>query len=83
MMRDLRLAALAEEDHVVAGQERVLDLRDDRLVEADDAGQQRLAAAPACASRLRRISSRTGRTVTPAARNSPRVPGRVAAPVAS
>ena len=33
----LRLAALAEEDHVVAGDERVLELREDRLLVADDA----------------------------------------------
>ena len=43
----LGLAALAEEDDVLAGEDRVLDLRDDRLVVADDAGQERLAAREA------------------------------------
>ena len=40
----LGLAALAEQDQVLAGQERVLDLREDRLVEADDPGKDALAA---------------------------------------
>ena len=39
----LRLAAQAEQDEVVARQDRVDELRDDRLVVADDAGEQRLA----------------------------------------
>ena len=33
----LGLAALAEEDEVLAGEDRVLDRRDDRLLVADDA----------------------------------------------
>ena len=39
----LRLAAQAEQDEVVARQDRVDELRDDRFVVADDAGEQRLA----------------------------------------
>ena len=39
----LRLAALAEEDHVVAGEQRVLELRDDGVLVADDAVDERLA----------------------------------------
>jgi hypothetical protein len=39
----LRLPALAEEDHVMAREDRVLDLGDDGLVVADDAGQDALA----------------------------------------
>ncbi len=37
----LRLAALTEEDHVVAGEERVRQLRQDRVVVADDAVDER------------------------------------------
>ena len=37
MMRRLPLAALAEEHDVVPGEDRVLDLGDDRVVVADDA----------------------------------------------
>ena len=37
----LRLAALAEEDHVVAGDERVLELREHGVLVADDAVDQR------------------------------------------
>ena len=40
----LGLAPLAEQDQVLAGQERVLDLGQDGLVEADDAGEDALAA---------------------------------------
>ena len=36
-MPGLGLAALAEEDEVVAGQDRVLDGGDDRILVADDA----------------------------------------------
>ena len=39
----LRLAAQAEQDEVVARQDRVDELRDDGVVVADDAGKQRLA----------------------------------------
>ncbi len=35
----LGLAALAQEDEVVARQDRVLDRRDDRILVADDAGE--------------------------------------------
>ena len=35
----LALAALAEQDDVVAGEQRALDLGEDRVVEADDAGK--------------------------------------------
>src|SRR3972149_3963426 len=41
----LGLAALAEEDDVLAGEERVLDLGDAGLLVADDPGKERLAAA--------------------------------------
>ena len=37
----LRLAALAEEDDVLAGEDRVLELRHDGLLVAEDAGEQR------------------------------------------
>ena len=39
----LRLAAQAEQDEVVARQDRVDELRNDGLVVADDAGEERLA----------------------------------------
>ena len=39
----LPLAALAQEDHVVAGQQRVLELRQDRVLVAQDPVDQRLA----------------------------------------
>ena len=39
----LALAALAEQDHVVAGEQGPLDLGEHGLVEADDAGQGGLA----------------------------------------
>ena len=41
----LRLAALAQEDHVVAGQEGVLELGQDGVVVAEHAGEQGLAGA--------------------------------------
>ncbi len=40
----LRLAALAQEDDVLAGEDGVLELRDDGFFEAVDAGEQLLAA---------------------------------------
>ena len=43
----LGLSALPEQDDVLAGQDRVLELRQDGLVVAQDAGQQRLAARQA------------------------------------
>src|SRR5439155_24950599 len=39
----LRLAALTEEDDVLAGQDRVFDLGNDRSLEADDAAEEFLA----------------------------------------
>ena len=41
----LRLAALAQEDDVLAGEDRVLELRDHRLFITEDAGKQLLAFA--------------------------------------
>ena len=41
----LRLAALAEQDDVLAGEDRVLELRDDGLLVADDAGEHLFAVA--------------------------------------
>src|SRR5262249_9924549 len=43
----LGLTALAEQHDVLAAEDRVLDLRDDGLVVADDTGQERLAAPKA------------------------------------
>ena len=39
----LGLAAQAEEEHVVLGEDRVPDLGDDRLFVAEDVGEERLA----------------------------------------
>ena len=41
----LGLAPLAQEDHVVAGEQRVLELREDGVLVAEHAGEQRLAGA--------------------------------------
>ena len=49
----LRLAALAEEDHVVAGDQRVLELREDGVLVADHAVDERLALARCARSRSR------------------------------
>ena len=43
----LGLALLAEEQHVVPGEEGDVDLGDDGVVVADDAGKQLVAARPA------------------------------------
>src|SRR5436309_2097067 len=43
----LRLPALAQEDHVVPGEDRVLDLGDDGVIVADDAREDALAPAEA------------------------------------
>ncbi|MEJ7720497.1 MAG: hypothetical protein WKF58_08645 [Ilumatobacteraceae bacterium] len=43
----LRLTALTEEDHVVAGEDGVLELRQDGVVVAREAGDQRLAGGDA------------------------------------
>ena len=56
----LGLAALAQEDDVLAGEDGVLDRRDDRVVVADDAREDRLLRGQP-ASRLARSSSLTGR----------------------
>jgi hypothetical protein len=61
----LGLAALAEEDDVLAGEDGVLDLREHAVLVADDAGEQRLAVAQArdqvvaqlLLDRLRRVSA--------------------------
>ena len=71
----LRLAALAEEHHVMAGEDGVLDLRDDRVVEADDAGQDALAAA-SLRQQVAPHLSRTGRTWYPLRLSSPSVLAR-------
>ncbi len=42
-MRDFFLAAEAEKDEVMAGEDGVNDLRDDGVVVADDAGEEGLA----------------------------------------
>ena len=59
-MTGLGLAALAEEDDVLARQDRVLDLGNDGLVVADDAGEER---SPRSSFRMRfwRISVLTER----------------------
>ena len=49
----LRLAALAEEDHVVAGEQRVLELREDGVLVADHAVDERLALARCARARWR------------------------------
>ncbi len=41
----LRLSSLTEHDHVVAGDDRIRQLRQHRLVIADDAGEERLSGA--------------------------------------
>jgi hypothetical protein len=41
----LRLAAQAEQDEVLAGEQRVDDARHDGVLVADDAGEQRVAGA--------------------------------------
>ena len=43
----LRLAPLAEQDDVLSGQDRVLELRQDGVVVAEDAGKERLPLADA------------------------------------
>ena len=68
----LGLAALAQEDDVLAGEDGVLDLREDRLLVADDAGEERLVRR-ICSSRFARSSCLTVRVRYPAARSSPSV----------
>ena len=71
----LGLAALAEEDEVLAGEDRVLDRGQDGVLVPDDAREDRRPAASR-ASRFARISSLTVRGRQPEARSSPRVAGR-------
>ena len=47
-MPRLRLAALAQEDDVLAGEDGVLDLREDRVVVADDAVEDGLLGGEPC-----------------------------------
>jgi len=44
----LRLASLAEENHVVSGEDRVLDVGDHRIVVADDAGKDAFLPPESC-----------------------------------
>ena len=62
--RDARLglAALAEEDDVLPGEDGVLDLRDDRLFVADDAGEELFARRASCASGSGASPALTGST---------------------
>ena len=57
----LALAALAEEDEVVAGEQRALELGQHGVLEADDAREARARRGRSRASRLSRISALTGR----------------------
>ena len=77
MMRALGLTALAEEDHVVAGDERVLERGQDAVL--DSRGPRRRPVRPRkrCTSTLRRISSLTGTERQPEARSSPSVEASV------
>ena len=70
----LALAALAEQHQVVAGQQRGLQLGQDGVVEADDAGKGGLAGRSR-ATRLARISSLTVRGAYPDSSSWPRVAG--------
>ena len=71
----LGLAALAEEDDVVTGEQCVLQLRHDRVLVAEHAVEQRLAGGDR-ATALRRISSFTGVDDPARGLRSPRVLGR-------
>ena len=55
----LALAALAEQDDVVAGEQGALEVGQHGVVEADDAGEARACPARIRASRLSRSSSLT------------------------
>ena len=72
----LGLPALAEEDHVVAGDQRVLELRENGVLVADHAVDELLAFGDP-RDRVARTSSLTGRETQPLVLSSPRVPGRV------
>ena len=62
----LRLPSFPEKDEVVPGQDRVLDGRDDRILEPDDPWQQLAARPPCVPSRFARSSSLTVRDRQPA-----------------
>ena len=72
----LGLAALAQEDDVVPGQEGVLQLRHDRLLVAQHAARRAGSPEAILATALRRTSSLTGRDCQPDSRSWPRVAGR-------
>ena len=60
----------------MAGEQRVLELRQDGVLVAHDAGDERLAGARSAPTALRRISSLTGTDSQPDSRSWPRVAGR-------
>ena len=72
----LRLAPLAQEDHVVPGQQGVLELRDDRVLVAEHARRRAARRQAILATALRRTSSLTGSDCQPDSRSWPRVAGR-------
>ena len=74
----LRLTALAQQDDVVTGQDGVLQLGHDGLLEAEHAGDERLVRRRSALAVLRRISSATGTDSQPEARRSARDRGRSA-----
>ena len=69
----LRLAALAEEDQVVAAEQRVLDGGDHAVVVADDARERAPRPPRACAAGWRGSPRARVLRAKPAARSSPRV----------
>ena len=72
----LGLAPLAEEDHVVAGEEGVLELREHGVLVAEDAGRTAARRRRCGRRRWRRISSLTGRDSQPELASCPMVAGR-------
>ena len=70
----LALAALAEQDDVVAGEQRALDLRDHGVGEPVET-RPRVEPSRSRASRLSRSSSRSGLSWWPLSRSWPRVLG--------
>ena len=72
----LRLALLAEEQHVVPGEHRDADLGDDGVVVADDAGEQRSSPLLRAARKLSRSSCLTDFDCQPLSRSCLRVVGR-------
>ena len=71
----LALTALTEQDEIVSGQQRALELGPNGVLDPDDAGE-RVDASPEM--RLSRSSSLTVRYSCPEARRAPRVRGRSA-----